>query len=127
MDHGVQRLLRASGTLPRGRHEAEWTELPVAAPAQRPHRTACQWQLPCSRLEGSASDFFLAPFFKKKYSIGADVVSLGARVNAYVAWMWHELDTVDLGTKLGADYYGAELWKLKILNFYHDFDIEKYG
>ena len=32
-----------------------------------------------------------------------------------------------LGAELSTNYYGAELWKLTNLNFYHDFDIEKCG
>jgi len=37
--------------------------------------------------------------------------------------VWYELDDV----VLGVNYYGAELWKLINLNFYHDLDIEKCG
>ena len=48
-------------------------------------------------------------------------------VAAYVARTWHELGAVDLGAKLDANYYGAELWKLINFNFYHDLDIEKCG
>jgi len=66
-------------------------------------------------------------------TIGAELTRLGANcfgaevqghflrvvdVAACVARTWHEL---------GANYYGAELWKLINFNFYHDFDIEKYG
>ena len=40
-----------------------------------------------------------------------------------VARTWHELGAVDLG----ANCYGAELWKLTNSNFYHDLDIEKCG
>jgi hypothetical protein len=42
-----------------------------------------------------------------------------------VARTWHELGAVDLGAELGANCYGAELWKLTNLNFYHNLDIEK--
>jgi hypothetical protein len=40
-------------------------------------------------------------------------------------WMCHELNAVDLGAKLGTNYYGVELWKLINLIFFHDLDIEK--
>jgi len=43
-----------------------------------------------------------------------------ADVAACVARMWHELGAVDLG----ANCYGAELWKLTNFNFYHDLDID---
>jgi len=55
---------------------------------------------------------------------------------AYVARTWHELGAIDLGAELsvvdldaelGANYYGAELWKLTNFNFHHDLDIEKCG
>jgi hypothetical protein len=44
-------------------------------------------------------------------------------VAASVAWTWHELSAADLG----ANCYGAELWKFINSNFYHDLDIEKYS